>query len=466
MKKGEEARGIISEYRFPDRGYILREDGKVLIKHAVPGREVLYRVTKARKGNAEGRVLETLAPGACERRESLCPAVGVCGGCLYQTLPYAEELKLKEQLLQRLLGEAIGEDFLWEGLTASPRENAYRMKMEYSFGDAYRDGPLTLGMHKRGSHYDIVETDRCELVHADLNLALRETLRFFRERKVPFYHKLRHEGYLRFLLARRGTHRKELLLDLVTSSQLPTEEERELLRAWRELMCSLPFEASLKGLLHTVTDSVADAVKNERTEVLFGEAQFEEELSGLRFAITPFSFFQNNADGAELLYEKVGQYVGETGGKVVFDLYSGTGTIAQLVAKHAERTVGVELIEEAVIAARENAARNGVRNCRFIAGDVLKVLDEIEEKPDIIILDPPREGVNPKALRKLIRYGVPRIIYVSCKPSSLVTDLEILREGGYHTTRAAGVDMFPRTPGVEAVLLLERREPASDEMTI
>ena len=238
---------------------------------------------------------------------------------------------------------------------------------------------------------------------------------------------------------------------------MPKEEEEELLTAWRQRMVDLPFAATLKGVLHTVTDSVADAIKDERTEVLFGAAQFEEELSGLRFVITPFSFFQNNADGAELLYAKVGQYVGKAGGKVVFDLYSGTGTIAQLVAKHAERTVGVELVEEAVIAARENAAQNGVRNCRFIAGDVLKVLDEIEEKPDIIILDPPREGVNPKALRKLIRYGVPRIIYVSCKPSSLLTDLEILREGGYHTTRAAGVDMFPRTPGVEAVLLLEKK---------
>jgi 23S rRNA (uracil-5-)-methyltransferase rumA len=457
MKKGEEARGIISEYRFPDRGYIVREDGKVLVKHAVPGREVAYRVTKARKGSAEGRVLETLQPGACETRESRCPAVGSCGGCLYQTLPYEEELALKSELLERLLGEAVREDFLWEGLTPSPLAEGYRMKMEYSFGDAYRDGPLCLGMHKRGSHYDIVETDHCELVHEDFNLALRETLRFFREHNTPYYHKMRHEGYLRYLLVRRGTHRKELLLDLVTSSQLPKEEEEELLTAWRQRMVDLPFAATLKGVLHTVTDSVADAIKDERTEVLFGAAQFEEELSGLRFVITPFSFFQNNADGAELLYAKVGQYVGETGGKVVFDLYSGTGTIAQLVAKHAERTVGVELVEEAVIAARENAARNGVQNCRFIAGDVLKVLDEIEEKPDIIILDPPREGVNPKALRKLIRYGVPRIIYVSCKPSSLLTDLEILREGGYYTTRAAGVDMFPRTPGVEAVLLLEKK---------
>lgn len=466
MKKGEIGQGVIGDTSFPDRGYIEREDGKVLIKHAIPGREVEYRILKRRGERGEGRVLRLIKPSPLETAAHPCLHSGICGGCLYQTLPYPEQLKLKERQLVELLHTAAGQTFQWDGMLGSPEPEHYRLKMEYSFGDAYRDGPLALGMHRRESHYDIVTTDRCQLVHEDFNLILRETLRIFTEAQIPFFHKLRHSGYLRHLLVRRGTHSGEMLVDLVTVSEgaytAPEGQEGRainfslLLTQWKDAILKLPLQSELKGILHTVNDSPADAVINQGTEVLYGQEYFEETLSGLRFKITPFSFFQNNADGAELLYRKVADYVGDTGGKTVFDLYSGTGTIAQLVAKTASHTVGVELIEEAVIAARENAERNGITNCSFIAGDVLKVLDELREKPDVIILDPPREGVNPKALSKLVRYRVPRMIYVSCKPSSLLRDLEILREGGYQLTRAVGVDMFPQTPNVEAVCLMSK----------
>ncbi|MGP1349940.1 MAG: 23S rRNA (uracil(1939)-C(5))-methyltransferase RlmD [Stomatobaculum sp.] len=464
MKKGEIAAGIIGDTAFPDRGYIEREDGSVMIKHAIPGREVVYRITKRRGARAEGTVLRVLKPAENETAESPCIHAGSCGGCLYQTLPYAAQLAIKERQLKELLKNAAGDAFRWEGLLPSPMEQGYRMKMEYTFGDACRGGPLSLGMHRRESHYDIVTTEHCRLVHPDFNQVLETTLQYFSEREVPFYHKLRRSGYLRHLLVRRGTHSGEMLVDLVTVSAegenrgIRPEDVEALLTGWRDALLALPLAGRLVGILHTVNDSVADAVLDQGTELLHGRDYFEETLSGLRFKITPFSFFQNNADGAELLYGKVGEYVGETGGKTVFDLYSGTGTIAQLVAETAEQAVGVEIVEEAVIAAQENAARNGIRNCSFIAGDVLKVLDSLAEKPDIIILDPPREGVNPKALTKLLRYQVNKIIYVSCKPSSLRRDLEILREGGYEVERACGVDMFPQTSNVEAVVLLSKGE--------
>ena len=458
MKKGETGTGVIGMTAFPDRGYIEREDGKILFKHAIPGREVEYRITKRRGDRGEGMVLSVLKPSPLETEKDPCPHAGDCGGCLYQTLPYREEAALKERQMKELLDEIAGGPFAWEGVTESPASGGYRAKMEFSFGDTVKDGPLALGMHRRGSHYDIVTADRCRLVHPDFNLILRATLDYFTEQGVPYFHKLSHEGQLRHLLVRRGAHSGEILTDLVHASGLG----RELLEGWRDRIAALPLEGTLAGILHTVNDSPADAVIDQGTEVLYGKDWFTETLSGLSFKITPFSFFQNNSGGAELLYGKVAEYAGDTAGKTVFDLYSGTGTIAQIVAKTADRTVGVEIVPEAVRAAEENAARNGITNCSFIAGDVLKVLDSLEAVPDVIILDPPREGVHPKALPKLLKYGVPRIIYVSCKPTSLRTDIAVLREGGYSLTRAAGVDMFPRTAGCELVCLFERERNEND----
>ena len=199
-------------------------------------------------------------------------------------------------------------------------------------------------------------------------------------------------------------------------------------------------------------------VKSDETRILRGQDFFYEELLGLRFRISVFSFFQTNSYGAQILYQTAREYIGDLGKKdcVVYDLYSGTGTIAQLMAPAAGKVIGVEIVEEAVEAARENAKENGLSNCEFIAGDVLKVLDEIEEKPDFIILDPPRDGIHPKALQKIVRYGVERMIYISCKPTSLARDLEVLLANGYRVERACCVDMFPWTGNVETCVLLSK----------
>ena len=254
--------------------------------------------------------------------------------------------------------------------------------MEFSFGDEVKDGPMSLGMHKRGSFYDVVTTGECHIVHPDFCKILVCTKEYFEEKKVGFYKKMQHTGYLRHLLVRRAIKTGEILVDLITTTQTDTFEgtEEALLRGWTERLQALPMEGSFAGILHTKNDTLADAVKDEGTDILFGREHFYEELLGLRFQISPFSFFQTNSLGAEVLYEKTREYVGETKGKVVFDLYSGTGTIAQILAPVAEKVVGVEIVGEAVEAARENAARNGLGNCEFLAGDVLKVVDELEEK--------------------------------------------------------------------------------------
>ena len=197
-------------------------------------------------------------------------------------------------------------------------------------------------------------------------------------------------------------------------------------------------------------------VQSDRTDILYGQDYFYEELLGLKFRISTFSFFQTNSLGAEVLYDTARSYVGETKDQVIFDLYSGTGTIAQILAPVAKKVIGVEIVEEAVKAAGENAKLNGLTNCEFLAGDVLKMLDTIEERPDFIVLDPPRDGINPKALRKIINYGVERMVYISCKPTSLARDLEMLQESGYHLVKACCVDMFPWSANVETVVILSR----------
>ena len=213
------------------------------------------------------------------------------------------------------------------------------------------------------------------------------------------------------------------------------------------------------GILHILNDSLSDVVKSDETRILYGQDFFYEKLLGLDFKITPFSFFQPNTRGAEVLYETVREYIGDIRDLTVFDLFSGTGTISQVLAPVAKEVVGVEIVEEAVEAARENAARNGISNCKFIAGDVFQVLDEIEEKPDVIVLDPPRDGIHPKALPKILNYGVERIVYISCKMTSLARDLEMMQIAGYRVEKMTAVDQFCETVHVETVVLLTRKAP-------
>ena len=457
MKKGDYCEAVVETIEFPNKGVLHIDGERVIVKNALPGQTIRFVINKKRKGKCEGRLLEVLAPSSLEQTEGTCPHFGICGGCLYQSLPYEEQLKIKEQQVKSLI-DGVCSSYVFEGIKGSPVFKGYRNKMEFSFGDEFKDGPLALGMHRRGSFYDIVNTPECQIVNQDFCKILTYTLEYFTEKKAGYYKKLQHVGYLRHLLVRRAVKTGEILAALVTSGQTETLEtgEEELLEGWRAGLLSLSLEGSFAGILHIRNDSLADVVQSDETRILYGKDYFYEELLGLKFRISPFSFFQTNSLGAEVLYETARGYVGETADKVVFDLYSGTGTIAQIIAPVASKVVGVEIVEEAVEAARENAAMNGLSNCEFIAGDVLKVIDELQDKPDLIILDPPRDGIHPKALEKIIDFGVDRMVYISCKPTSLARDLVVLQERGYQVEKVCCVDMFPATANVETVCLLSK----------
>ena len=521
MKKGTQYTGVVERIDFPGKGIVNIEGEKVIIKNTITGQKVSFSVTKARKGKSEGRLLEIVEKSPLETVEPKCGHFGPCGGCNYQTIPYETQLNIKEEQVKRLLG-AVMEELPFEGIKGSPKQWEYRNKMEFSFGDEVKDGPLCLGLHKKGSFHDIVTTSGCCIVHPDYNKILTCVLDYSKELNLNFYRKMSHVGYLRHLLVRRAEKTGEILINLITSSQwepcgpagvereeqnignsvefgvektnpaavekislgaeetssadaektsLGAEEtspaeaemtstmaENQMLEELKERLLSLPIAGSIVGFLHTVNDSQADVVQSDRTDIIYGQDYFYEELLGLTFKISTFSFFQTNSLGAEVLYDTAREFVGETKDKLIFDLYSGTGTIAQLLAPVAKKVIGVEIVEEAVVAARENAARNKLNNCEFIAGDVLKVIDMIEEKPDLIVLDPPRDGVNPKALEKIIQYGVDRIVYISCKPTSLARDLVVLQERGYKVERVCCVDMFPCTAHCESICLLVKEK--------
>ncbi|ROR28138.1 23S rRNA (uracil-5-)-methyltransferase RumA [Mobilisporobacter senegalensis] len=452
MKKGQIGEGIVERIDFPNKGIINIDDTKIIVKNGLTGQKVRFAINKKRKGKCEGRLLEVLEKSPLESREAVCKNFGSCGGCTYQTISYEEQLRLKENQVKKLIDE-VCEDYVFEGIKGSPIEWGYRNKMEFSFGDEVKDGPLALGLHKKGSFHDIVTTSDCKIVDNDYNLILTCVLNYFTELGTSFYRKLSHTGYLRHLLVRRGTKTGEILVNLVTSTQ-----ENVDLKPLTDKLLALDLQGKLVGILHTNNDSLADVVQADSMEILYGQGYIYEELLGLRFKISTFSFFQTNSLGAEVLYSTAREYVGETKDKLIFDLYSGTGTIAQILAPIAKKVIGVEIVEEAVEAAKVNAELNGLKNCEFIAGDVLKMIDTIEERPDLIVLDPPRDGIHPKALDKIIDYGVDRIVYISCKPTSLARDLVILQEKGYKVEKACAVDMFPGTVHVETVVLMSRKE--------
>ena len=463
MKKGEIYEGIIEKVDFPNKGYVCIDDQKVLIKNGIPGQKVRFMIQKKRSGRAQGRILEVLEKSPFETRDAVCNNFPACGGCMYQTMSYENQLVMKETQIRELLEEALvrggqvdknGQaDFDWEGIHGSPIEFGYRNKMEFSFGDEYKDGPLSLGLHKKGSTYDVLTASDCKLVHPDMTAILSSVLDFFTELGAVHYKKMQHTGYLRHLLLRRGVTSGEILVHVITTNQAEYDYAPLVSR-----LLALPLEGKIVGIMHIINDSLSDVVQSDETRLLYGQDYFYETLLGLRFKISTFSFFQPNSLAAEVLYSIVRDYIGDTKDKEVFDLYSGTGTIAQLLASVAKEVIGVEIVEEAVEAAKVNAALNGLTNCRFIAGDVLKVLDNLTEKPDMIILDPSRDGIHPKALPKILAYGVENIVYISCKPTSLARDLPAFLAAGYEVQRSCSVDQFCETVHVETVVLMSRKD--------
>ena len=458
MRKGEKLEIIIEGIDYPNKPYGFYNEKKVFPQgNAIIGQKVAGFVTKMRKDKIEIKRLEIIERASNEI-DPKCEYFNLCGGCTYQNLSYSDQLELKVSQVQKLLENNIESKYVLEKTVESPTEFEYRNKMEFTFGNSEKDGPLTLGLHKKGSFFDIINVNECLLMDEDFRKILDFSVKYFEEKGLPFYHKVSHEGYLRYLVIRKGDKTKELLVNLITSSQLTFDTSE-----WLESILGLKLSSKIAGVLHTLNDNISDTVNSEEETILYGSRDINEKIFDLNFRISPYSFFQTNSLGVEKLYEKVLEYVNQSNpeNKVVFDLFSGTGTIGQVVSKmtNASKVYGIEIVEEAVNKANENTRLNGLDNCEFIAGDVFAKLDEFDKQgieADIIILDPPRAGVREKAITKILKYNVKNIVYVSCNPKSLVQDLRLLEMNGYVAEKVCCVDMFPQTPHVETVVLVTK----------
>ena len=450
MKRKDIIEFEIGSMEFGGESSTLIGKRKVKMKGGITGQKVKAIVKKARSEKAEVKLLEVVENSPIETEET-CAHFGQCGGCSILSVPYEKQLEIKSEQVLKLFEEQDISGFEFLGIEGSPDERVYRNKMEYTFGDEVKGGPLTLGMHKKGRHLDIITVDDCRLVDEDFIKVLTSTVEYFEQKNLPYYRINSHQGFLRNLVVRKGVNTNQLMVNIVTT----TQEDFDMTE-YKDMILNLGTKAEVVSILHTINDGLADAVNCDELRVLHGRDYIEEVVLGLRFKISPFSFFQTNTKGAEKLYTIAREFVGDHEGKVLFDLYSGTGTIGQVMASAAKQVYGIELIEEAVVAANQNAKLNGLDNCEFIAGDVAKVVKNLEAKPDLIVVDPPRPGVHKDAIRDISGFGANEIVYISCNPRTLVLDLKGFEAYGYKVEKVKLMDMFPNTPHVETVVLLSK----------
>lgn len=423
-------------------------DRRIKMKGGIKGQKVKAAVKRTGRGKADVKMVELLEKSPIETAE-VCPHFEGCGGCTMLSVDYAKQLEIKEEQVLELFEDAGIRGFEFLGVQGSPDNVGYRNKMEYTFGDEVKGGPLTLGLHKKGRHIDIQTVDGCMLVDSDFNTILKESLAFFQDAELPYYRVVNHEGYLRNLVVRKGIHTDEIMVNIVTSSQCEFDMSK-----FADMINGLELKGNVVSILHTINDGLADAVQCDEMRILYGVDYLHEEILGLKFKISPFSFFQTNTKGAEQLYTIARDFIGDHSNKVVFDLYSGTGSIGQLMAEKAKKVYGIEIIEEAVVAANENAKLNGLDNCEFIAGDVKDTVKSLDVKPDLIIVDPPRPGIHKQAIKDICDFGAKEIVYISCNPKTLVDDLKDFIGYGYMPEKVKCMDMFPSTPHCESVVKL------------
>jgi 23S rRNA (uracil-5-)-methyltransferase RumA len=450
MKKGEVIEVNIDDIKFPNKGVSTYNGKSVTIKGALPGQKISARISKIRHGVIDAKTLEVIEKAQYEQ-EPNCKHFSDCGGCSYQNVPYEKQIEIKSKQVKTILDNVLTDDYEFLPIVESPKKTEYRNKMEFSFGDEIKDGPLALGMHRRNSFYSVVNTNDCSIVDEDFRQILCSVLGYFQGNSQTYYHKTTKEGFLRYLIVRKTVKRGEILINLITTTQSKLEEKEFV-----DLILNLNLSGTVKCIAHSKFDGVADVARADDMKILYGEDRIVEELLGLHFNISSYSFFQTNSLGAEKLYSVARDFIGGTKDKTIFDLYSGTGTIGQILAPTAKKVIGIEIVVEAVEKANENAKLNNLNNCTFIAGDVLVKIDELKGKPDIIVLDPPREGIHPKAIQKIIDYKPDTFIYISCKPTSLTKDLPFFINSGYRVEKVQCVDMFPMTPHVETVILMTR----------
>ncbi len=450
MKRKDVIEFEIGSMEFGGESSTLIGKRKVKMKGGITGQKVKAVVKKARSEKADVKLIEVLEKSPLET-SPVCKHFGQCGGCSILSLTYEKQLEIKQEQILKLFEEQEIEGFEFLGIEGSPTERLYRNKMEYTFGDEVKDGPLSLGMHKKGRHIDIITVDGCELVDSDFIDVLSSTVKYFEEKQLPFYRINSHQGYLRNLVVRKGINTNQLMVNIVTTTQVDFD-----MTEYKDMILNLNTKAEAVSILHTINDGLADAVNCDELRILHGRDYIEEVVLGLKFKISPFSFFQTNTKGAEKLYSIAREFVGDGEGRVIFDLYSGTGTIGQVMASTAKKVYGIEIIEEAVVAANQNTKLNGIDNCEFIAGDVAKVVKNLVEKPELIIVDPPRPGVHKDAIRDICGFGADEIVYISCNPKTLVLDIKGFESYGYKLEKVKCMDMFPNTPHCETIVMMKK----------
>jgi 23S rRNA (uracil-5-)-methyltransferase RumA len=373
-----------------------------------------------------------------------CVHAEVCGGCFYRGVPYEEQLSMKNAQVLQLLLENNVTCGSYVGVSPAPRISAYRNKMEYSFGDEEKGGPMTLGLHRKRSYMSVLNTDGCLIVPDDFNIIRREVLTYMTERGHSFRHKRTHRGFLRNLVLRRGERTGELLINLVTTDEEALNEEE-----FCTFLLNLNTTDRIVGILHTIYCGRADTIGCDRVKTLHGRDYYQEHMMGLDFDVNAFSFFQTNISAVEAMFASALKLLPDTKDKTVFDIYCGTGTVSLAMAGNAKEVIGIEISADSVLAARRNAERNHIANCRFIEGDALEVLDQLHERPDVIVADPPRMGMHPKALKKIISYGLDEILYISCNPKTFCENMAVLAENGYRLDILCVCDNFPFTKHIE-----------------
>ncbi|HEU4450103.1 MAG TPA: 23S rRNA (uracil(1939)-C(5))-methyltransferase RlmD [Gaiellaceae bacterium] len=440
----------IDSLAYGGRGVARLNGFVVFVNRALPGDVVRARVTKVKRSHAEAVSLAVVEAGA-PRVDAPCTHYPACGGCRFQDLAYEAQVEAKERQVADSLARIGGlRDVPLEPAVPAESVFHYRNKLEYSF-TTLEDGTVGLGFHRAGRWDEVLDVERCWLT-TDLGNAIREAVKgWARAEGLPAYDQERQDGYLRHLVVREGRNTGQALVVLVTA---PGD-----LAGGESLVTALRRFPEVRSVHWAVNDTPAE-VTSLPTDLLWGEEAIEEEILGLRFRLRPNAFMQTNTAMCEVLYALAGEYAGLTGDETVYDLYCGTGTIGLTLARTALTVWGIESSEESVACAVENAQLNGLPNAAFFAGDVARDLEELRDRagpPDVVVVDPPRAGLSGKALRRVGELAPPRLVYVSCNPTTLAGNAkELVRDFGYRLERARPVDMFPHTPHVETVALFTR----------
>jgi 23S rRNA (uracil1939-C5)-methyltransferase len=421
----------------------------VFVRRGLPGDKVRARVTKVKRNHAEALAVEVVEPGAA-RVEAPCAHYPACGGCRFQDLAYEAQIEAKAEQVADALRRIGGlVDAPLEPICPAKSVFHYRNKLEYSFTQT-PDGPAS-GFHRAGRWDEVLDIEQCWLT-TDLGNAVREAVdAWARAEGLDAYDQEAHTGYLRHVVLREGRNTGQMLVQLVTAKgeRFDREQLVEELRRFPEV----------RSIHWSVNEGPAE-VTNLPTTLLWGEEWIEEQLCGLRLRVRPNAFLQTNTEMAEVLYELAVDFAGLTGQETVYDLYCGIGTIGLAMASRALTVWGIDVSEESIACALENADLNGIVNAAFYAGEVGQAVEELRDRagsPDVVVVDPPRAGLSGRAVRRIGRMEAPKIVYVSCNPTTLASNLkDLARDWGYRLEGARPVDMFPHTPHIETVALLTR----------